>query len=133
MILEYYNILGHGGLSAISTRPSPTPSTPSSSAESRSSTQNISSCVAGGSGGMNNSMLVMSGGEGYIDFRLGKAFRSLNTNISSYFLLFISLLFFTHFIYTFAWTKNLKINNESYIHNFVFTTPFKLVFIVTSI
>ena len=73
IFLQTCNILGHGGLSAISTRQSPTPSTPSSSSESRSCTQNISSCVAGG-GGMNNSMLVMSGGEGYIDFRLGKVF-----------------------------------------------------------
>ena len=65
------HILGHGGLSAISTRPSTNPSTPSSTTELRSPTQNVSSCVAGG-GGTNNSMLVMSGGEGYIDFRLGK-------------------------------------------------------------
>ena len=59
--------LGHGGLSAISNKASPTASSPSSTTEST----NSNSCVSG-SGEVNNSMLVMSGGEGYIDFRLGK-------------------------------------------------------------
>lgn len=67
---EYQNLLGHGGLSAISTKAPSSPSSPSSTSDSRSVSQNNPSCVA--SGGANKSMLVMSGGEGYIDFRLGR-------------------------------------------------------------
>merc|ERR1712241_187688 len=60
----FVSVTGHGGLSAISTKASPTPSSPSSSTEPSSPSKN-----AGGEA--NKSMLVMSGGEGYIDFRLG--------------------------------------------------------------
>ena len=61
-------ISGHGGLSAISTKASP--SSPSSNPDSRSPSKSVSGSVPGD--GTNKSMLVMSGGEGYIDFRLGK-------------------------------------------------------------
>ena len=76
---QYEIFLGHGGLSAISTKAPSSPSSPSSTSDSRSVSQNNPSCVA--SGGANKSMLVMSGGEGYIDFRLG---RSINKHIHRY-------------------------------------------------
>merc|ERR1719361_843020 len=65
----FVSVTGHGGLSAISTKAPSSPSSPSSTSDSRSVATNNPSCVA--SGGANKSMLVMSGGEGYIDFRLG--------------------------------------------------------------
>merc|ERR1711997_1054600 len=65
----FVSVTGHGGLSAISTKAPSSPSSPSSTSDSRSVSQNNPSCAA--SGGANKSMLVMSGGEGYIDFRLG--------------------------------------------------------------
>ena len=76
---QYEIFLGHGGLSAISTKAPSSPSSPSSTSDSRSVSQNNPSCVA--TGGANKSMLVMSGGEGYIDFRLG---RLINNHIHRY-------------------------------------------------
>ena len=76
---QYEIFLGHGGLSAISTKAPSSPSSPSSTSDSRSVATSNPSCVA--SGGANKSMLVMSGGEGYIDFRLG---RLTNNHIHRY-------------------------------------------------
>merc|ERR1712203_389589 len=63
----FVSVTGHGGLSAISTKTSPSSSSPSSNTDPRSPSKGGSSSIPGN--GENKSMLVMSGGEGYIDFR----------------------------------------------------------------